>query len=102
MEATSIVFEDWESVLVTDVPADRQQPYREAIVKFTQWAGEAGKAPVAETFKEHLEGEKSCLSPEQFEIRREALRWCYKPSVFSVFAGVLAGRGWRMPSSTSS
>ena len=24
MEATSIVFEDWESVLVTDVPADRQ------------------------------------------------------------------------------
>jgi|GEM_PF-3230476 len=78
MEEASIVFENWESVLMTDIPANRQQPYREAIVKFRRWLRETGKAPVAETFKEHLEGEKSCLSPEQFEMRRDALHWYYK------------------------
>jgi hypothetical protein len=72
-----VVFEDWETVLKADVPPDRQRPYREAIVKFRYWLREKGKQPVVETFKEHLAWKQSYLSPERFDIRREALRWYY-------------------------
>ncbi len=78
MEEVSIVFENWESVLMTDIPANRQQSYREAIVKFRDWLQDTGKSPVAETFKEHLEWEQSGFLPEQCEMRRDALRWYYK------------------------
>ena len=72
-----IVFEDWEHVLSAAVPAERHQAYSEAIVKFRYWLRSTGKSPDVETFKEHLEWKKSYLSPEQFEVRREALRWYY-------------------------
>ena len=72
-----IVFEDWEAVLKTAVPPDRQRRYREAIVKFRYWLREKGKETVPDTFKEHLAWKQSYLSPERFEIRREALRWYY-------------------------
>ena len=78
MQTAPIVFDNWESVLETTVPTERQEHYREAIAKFRRWLRETGKAPVADTFKEHLEEEKSCLHPEQFEMRRDALRWYYK------------------------
>ena len=68
MQTTPIVFDNWESVLETTVPTERQEHYREAIAKFRRWLRETGKAPVADTFKEHLEEEKSCLHPEQFEV----------------------------------
>ena len=78
MQTTPIVFDNWESVLETTVSTERQEHYRKAIASFRRWLRETGKAPVAETFKEHLEGERSCLPPEQFEMRRAALRWYYK------------------------
>lgn len=78
MDATAIVFEDWEAVLKAEVPADRLRRYREAIVKFRYWLRETGKPAIGDVFKEHLEWKKSYLSPERFEIRREALRWYYK------------------------
>ncbi len=62
----------------TTVPENLQQSYREAIVKFRHWLQESGKSPDAETFKQHLEWKKSYLPSEQFEIRRDALRWYYK------------------------
>ena len=37
MENKEIVFEDWEAALRSQVPADRQRRYREAIVKFRYW-----------------------------------------------------------------
>lgn len=73
-----IIFEDWENVLRTEVSPDRQRLYREAIVKFRYWLRETGKAPVEDSFKEHLDWKKSYLPPERFEVRREALRWYYK------------------------
>lgn len=78
MDAKPIVFEDWEAVLKAKVPPDRQRRYREAIVKFRYWLRETGKPAIDAVFKEHLEWKKSYLSPERFEIRREALRWYYK------------------------
>lgn len=54
MGLVSIRFEQWESVLRTEVPPERQRDYREAIVKFLYWLRQTGKAPDAETFKEHL------------------------------------------------
>lgn len=78
MQTTSIVFDNWESVLETTVPTERQEIYREAIAKFRRWLRETGKAPVADTFKEHIEEEKSSLPPDQFEMNLEGLRWYYK------------------------
>ena len=54
MMSDRIVFEDWEAVLKTAVPPDRQRRYREAIVKFRYWLREKGKKPAPDTFKEHL------------------------------------------------
>jgi len=78
METTPIVFENWETVLRMEVPEDRQQPYREAIVKFRDWLQDTGKSPVADTFKEHIEDEKLSLSPDQFVMSLEGLRWYYR------------------------
>ncbi len=78
MDDQPIVFADWETVLKAEVPPDRQRHYREAIVKFLYWLREKGKAPVQDSFKEHLEWKKSYLPPDRFEIRRDALRWFYK------------------------
>src|ERR1035437_9998812 len=77
MDNAPICFDDWEHVLRTSVPADRRHAYREAIVKFRYWLRETGKLPDAEPLREHLEGKKSYLGPDRFEIRREALRWYY-------------------------
>jgi integron integrase len=78
MDEKPIIFEDWERVLRETVPPEVYRAYREAIVKFRYWLRETGKAPGVETFKEHLEWKKSYLPPEQFELRREALRWYYR------------------------
>lgn len=78
MQTTPIVFDNWESVLETTVPTERQEHYRKAIAKFRRWIRETGKAPVADTFKEHIEEEKSSLPREQFEMWLEGLRWYYK------------------------
>lgn len=78
MDDQPIMFNDWEQALMTTVPPDRRRIYREAIVKFRYWLRQTGKTPDAETFKEHLEWKKSYLTPERFELRREALRWYYK------------------------
>ena len=43
-----VCFEDWEAILRTTVPLDRQRGYREAIVKFRYWLREKGKEPVPE------------------------------------------------------
>jgi integron integrase len=77
MMSDPIVFDDWEAVLKAETPPDRQRYYREAIVKFRYWLREKGKEPVPDVFKEHLAWKQSYLSPERFEIRREALRWYY-------------------------
>ncbi len=37
METRPILFADWEQVLAATVPAERREPYREAIVKFRYW-----------------------------------------------------------------
>ena len=59
MMSDPIVFEDWEAVLKTAVPPDRQRRYREAIVKFRYWLREKGKKPILDTFKEHLAWKQS-------------------------------------------
>ncbi len=78
MDVQPILFDDWEQVLTATVPAERRQPYREAIVKFRYWLRQTGKTPDAETFKTHLDWKKSYLPPEKFEVRQEALRWYYR------------------------
>jgi hypothetical protein len=78
MDGRPIVFENWEPVLLAEVPPDCQSAWRTAIVKFRYWLRETGKAPVDAAFKEHLEWKKSYLSPEGFTVRRAALRWYYK------------------------
>ncbi len=55
MDATVIFFDDWEQVLKTAVPPDRQRAYREAIIKFRYWLRETGKTASAKVFKEHLD-----------------------------------------------
>jgi hypothetical protein len=88
----AIVFADWEEALRTGVPPDRQRGYREAIVKFRYWLKETGRPAVPETFKAHLEWNKSYLSAERFEIRREALRWYYREGRKRMAAA--RGEGW--------
>ena len=78
MDDAVIIFEDWERVLRTDIPAEQQSAYREAIVKFRYWLRETRKPANAETFKKHLAWKQSYLNPEQFAVRREALRWYYQ------------------------
>jgi len=78
MEDKPIVFENWESVLQAEVSPDCQLVWRTAIIKFRYWLCETGKAPVDTAFKEHLEWKKSYLAPEEFAVRRAALRWYYK------------------------
>ena len=75
MSEKVIAFEDWERVLRNTVPPDRQGAWREAVVKFRYWLRETGKPPTVEVFKEHLAWKESYLPPDQFEIRRQALRW---------------------------
>ena len=77
MDATAIIFDDWEKVLKARVPPDRYRSYREAIVKFRYWLLETGKSPDAETFKQHLMWKQSYLAPDLFAIRQDALRWYY-------------------------
>ena len=71
-------FEDWETALRETVPQELQSRYREAIVKFRYWLRQTGKQPDVETFKAHLEWKRSYLSPERFEMRRDALRWYFQ------------------------
>ncbi len=78
MDATVIVFDDWESTLKAQAPEDRYRGYREAIVKFRYWLRETGKPADAATFKEHLNWKRSYLTPDRFSIRLEALRWYYQ------------------------
>jgi integron integrase len=75
MEQQIIEFEDWDQVLRDTVSAHLQAEYREAVVKFRYWLREMGKPATVEAFKEHLAWKKSYLGPEQYEIRRQALRW---------------------------
>jgi hypothetical protein len=78
MDDIPITFEDWETVLIAAAPPDRYPAWREAIVKFRYWLRQTSKPPTASTFKEHLDWKKTYLTPERFEIRREALRWYYR------------------------
>ena len=77
MCAIIVKFEDWEKVLRNTVPVELQAGYREAVVKFRYWLGRKGKAASVEAFKEHLAWKQSYLSPAEFAVRREALRWYY-------------------------
>ncbi len=78
MSEMMIVFEDWERVLQATVPAEKQGPYREAVVKFRHWLRENQKPPTTEAFRAHLAWKKSYLAPDQFEVRRQALRWYWE------------------------
>ena len=78
MSDEMIVFEDWERVLRDTVPAEKQAPWREAVVKFRHWLRETGKAADAGAFREHLAWKKTYLAPEKFEVRRQALRWYWE------------------------
>ena len=78
METAPIIFENWESILRTTVPENRQQRYREAIIEFRHWLQDTGKAAETDMFKQHLEWKKSYLPLEKLELYREALRWYYK------------------------
>lgn len=78
MESNAVVFEDWESVLNAEVAPELRRRYREAIVKFRYWLTQTGKNATAEAFKEHLDWKKSYLAPEEYALRREALRWYYR------------------------
>ncbi len=62
-------------------PPDRYPAWREAIVKYRFWLRQTGKLPNVEAFKEHFAWKKTYLTPERFEIRREALRWYYRESL---------------------
>jgi hypothetical protein len=97
MDDIPITFEDWETVLKTAAPPDRYPAWREAIVKFRYWQRQTGKSPTAATFREHLDWKKAYLTPERFEIRREALRWYYGEGLPRMKAAEPAG----IPSATA-
>ena len=78
MDQPIVEFADWEQALRDTVPADLRQGYREAVVKFRYWMREKGKAATVEAFREHLAWKKSYLQPEEFERRRQALRWYWE------------------------
>lgn len=78
MSNEAVVFEDWERILRATVPADRQGAYREAVGEFRYWLRETRRQPTAEAFKEHLAWKQSYLAPDQFAVRRQALRWYWK------------------------
>ena len=78
MNAETIVFEDWERVLRETVPPEKQWEWRTAVAKFRHWLRETGKEPTVEVFKEHLAWKRSYLPPEEYEIRRQALRWYWE------------------------
>ena len=78
MDQPIVEFADWERALRDTVPADLRQGYREAVVKFRYWMREKGKAATVEAFREHLAWKKSYLQPEEFERRRQALRWYWE------------------------
>jgi len=42
MRGTTMGFDDWESVLQTEVPAELPPLYRQAIVKFRYWLRQTG------------------------------------------------------------
>lgn len=77
MDATVISFDDWEQVLKTAVPPDRQRAYHEAIIKFRYWLRETGKTAWPKSSKSIWTGNKPILRQERFAIRQEALRWYY-------------------------
>ena len=78
MHNVMVVFEDWERVLRATIPADQQDQYREAVVKFRYWLRDKRKTPTPEAFQEHLAWKKSYLAPDRFEMRRQALRWYWE------------------------
>ena len=77
MGGSIVLFEGWERVLRETVPVTLQAGYREAVMKFRHWLREKGKAASVEAFKEHLAWKQSYLPPEQYAVRRAALRWYY-------------------------
>ena len=77
MDELIVTFGDWERVLRDTVPAKLQAAYREAIAKFLYWLRERGKPASVAAFKEHLAWKKSYLTPDRYEVRRQALRWYY-------------------------
>ncbi len=101
MEKKLIVFDEWEAVLKQTVAPELQRGYREAIVKFRYWLKQTGRTPDVETFKAHLEWKKSYLSPERYEIRREALRWYYKEGLRKINDSEVANSQEAMSSDTN-
>lgn len=99
MDNLVVKFDDWERVLKDSVPAPLWTGYREAIVKFRYWLWEKKKKATVEVFKEHLAWKKSYLSPERFEVRRQALRWYYDKGQKVPFTE--DGRHFAAPSSVS-
>jgi len=69
MSGKAIVFDDWESVLQTEVPAELRPLCRQAIVKFRYWLRQTGKSATPETFKAHLDWKATYLPPEKMAIR---------------------------------
>ena len=78
MSSAMVVFKDWELALRATVPAEQRQKYWWAVRKFRHWLWETGKMPTAETFREHLAWKQSYLEPEEFAVRRQALRWYWE------------------------
>jgi len=68
MSERAIVFDDWETVLRTEIAPELCRPCREAIVKFRYWLRQTGTAPVPETFKADLDWEASRLPLEKVTI----------------------------------
>jgi hypothetical protein len=81
MSQAMIVFEDWKRVLKATVPGELQGAYQVAVTKFRYWLWEHRRLPTAEAFKEHLAWKQSYLPPDQFAIRRQALRWYWERGV---------------------
>lgn len=74
-------FDDWQSVLNKEVPAEKRVAYTEAIRKFHYWLRQNSKPITLKTFQEHVAWKKSYMCAERFAIRREALQWFYKKAL---------------------
>ena len=95
MDEIVVSFDGWEKALRDTVPVALQSGFREAVVKFLYWLRETGKIATVQTFKEHLAWKKSYLSPERFEVRRQALRWYYDKGTKGVQGSESKVQGFR-------
>jgi len=55
MSHGEVVYDDWDTVLQTEIAPELRPADREAIVKFGYWVWQTGTAPVPEAFKADLD-----------------------------------------------